>query len=430
MDRIDCRRRKGWASRLSAGLVVAVGLTLVLAAVAVAMSAGNVDGVWGDPPGTNPEGFRWCYAPDVANGPAGNPTSCSTSNQGIQNGPDSTLSDENQVRYGNPAVGSGSANRSGFGFNGNNSVGSITADQPFYLGRFTHYNRPITADPVLTDISLDVTLTGILCDNNQPPAEGSTQTFTYAFTLDETNNNPDDWPNDTCPYGMTVPYNYPNGGCDDRVTVTQVPDTVFSCAEGTRTVQVLGFVAGDGCELAYNPPTSTAFVTAESSQNEACLWARISDPSTPLAVALNSFTANWTTDHVVVTWETASEIGNLGFNLFRSTSPDQIGTLITAEMVPSQAPGSPQGFTYSFEDSGVIAGQPYWYTLEDMAISGTTAFHGPVGAVPQVPTAVTLGDLTASASPTPGLVPWLALLAGLGIAALGALGRGRLAHRR
>lgn len=420
--------RHTWKRQVLKGLILAVVLTVVFAAVASALTAGNVDGVWGDPPGSNPQDFRWCYAPDVTNGPAGDPTSCSTSDQSIQNGPNSTLTDENQVRYGDPAVGSGSANRSGFGFNGNNSVGSILADQPFYLGRFTHYNRPIYADPVLTDISLSVTLTGILCDNNQPPAEGSTQTFSYDFTLDETNNNPDNWPNDTCPYGMTVPYNNPNGGCDDRVTVSQQPDTVFTCSEGVRTVQILGFIPGDGCELAYNPPTSTAFVTAESSQNEACLWARISDPSNPLAVTLNSFAADWASDRVVVTWETATEIGNLGFNLYRSLSPHQTGALVNTAMIPSQAPGSPEGFVYSFEDTAVEPGQTYWYTLEDLSMSGTTTLHGPVAAVPQAPTAVRLGSLSADDAPAASPLPWLAVA--IGIAGVAFAGRRLLVRRR
>ncbi|MCB0004133.1 MAG: choice-of-anchor K domain-containing protein, partial [Anaerolineae bacterium] len=335
-------------TRLALALASVLVLVIVFAGVVSALTAGNVDGVWGDPPGTNPQEFRWCYAPDNTGAPAGDPTSCSTSNAGIQNGPNSTLTDENQVRYGDPAVGSGSANRSGFGFNGNNSVGVVAADTPFYLGRFTHYNRPIYADPVLTDISIDVTVGGILCDDNSVPAEGSTQTFTYDVTLEETNNNPDNWPNDTCPYGETVPYNNPYGGCNDRVTISQVPDTEFTCPEGVRTVQILGFIPGAGCHLTYNPPTSSAFVTAESSQNEACLWARISDPTTPLAVTLASFEATGQTDRVMITWETVSELQNAGFNLYRSANNYQVGERVNAELIPSQAPGSAQGSAYQF----------------------------------------------------------------------------------
>lgn len=406
-------------TRLALALASVLVLVIVFAGVVSALTAGNVDGVWGDPPGTNPQEFRWCYAPDNTGAPAGDPTSCSTSNAGIQNGPNSTLTDENQVRYGDPAVGSGSANRSGFGFNGNNSVGVVAADTPFYLGRFTHYNRPIYADPVLTDISIDVTVGGILCDDNSVPAEGSTQTFTYDVTLEETNNNPDNWPNDTCPYGETVPYNNPYGGCNDRVTISQVPDTEFTCPEGVRTVQILGFIPGADCHLAYNPPTSSAFVTAESSQNEACLWARISDPTTPLAVTLASFEATGQTDRVMITWETVSELQNAGFNLYRSANNYQVGERVNAELIPSQAPGSAQGSAYQFEDLDVTPGQTYWYSLEDVDLSGGTALHGPISATVLTPTAVTLGDLSAASAASPSLLIALAA-AVLGVVVFGA----------
>lgn len=407
MKRLGSRR----AARLATILASTLILVLALAGVAIALTAGNVDGVWGDPPGTNPQEFRWCYAPDITDGPAGDPTSCSTSSAGIQNEPTSTLTDENQVRYGDPAVGFGSANRSGFGFNGNNDVGSIPADTPFFLGRFTHYNRPIYASPILTDISLDVTVSGLLCDDDSVPTEGSTQTFTYDITLDETNNNPNNWPNNTCPYGMTVPYNNPYGGCDDRVTISQVPDTEFTCPEGVRTVQILGFIPGDDCELAYTPPTSSAFVTAESSQNEACLWARISDPTNPLAITLASFEATGLADRIVVSWETVSELQNAGFNLYRSQNSYEVGERINTELIPSQAPGSAQGAAYLVEDLDVTPGQTYWYTLEDVEFSGSTALHGPVSAKVLAPTAVTLNDLSADSPATSAISSWMVLLA-------------------
>ena len=411
-------------ARLAIVLASVLVFVLVFAGVVSALTAGNVDGVWGNPTPSNPQEFRWCYADDDAAAPSGDPDGCSTSNAGIQNGPNSTLSDENQVRYGDPAVGSGSANRSGFGFNGNNSVGVVAADVPFYLGRFTHYNRPIYADPVLTGISIDVTLSDVLCDDNSVPGEGSTQTFTYDVTLDETNNNPASWPNNECPYGMTVPYNNPYGGCNDKVTISQQPDTEFTCPEGIRTVQILGFVPGAGCHLAYNGSTTNAFVTAESSQNEACLWARISDPTTPLAVTLASFEASGQADRVAVTWETVSELQNAGFNLYRSANDYEAGERINAELIPSQAPGSAQGFAYQFDDLDVTPGQTYWYTLEDVALAGGTALHGPVSATVLTPTAVTLGSLDAS-SPSGGLLSgWLvALVLGMMLAGFVAVRR-------
>ncbi len=392
-------------------LVLSLVLAVGLFSVASALTAGNVDGVWGSPTPANTSDFRWCYAPDNPTGLGGAPTSCSTSNAGIQNPPGSTLQDENQFRYGSPTGFFGTnANRSGYGFNGTNNVGPIAADQPFFLGRFTHYNRPITANNSLTGISLNVTLTGLLCDDNSVPTEGGTQSFVYSFTHEETPNNPPGYPG-SCPYGDST-----GNGCDDRVTVSQQPDTVFTCPEGLRTVQILGFFTNANCHVSISGNPSTSFITGEDRDNSACLWARISDPETPFAVTLDSFEAQWVDESVQVTWHTTSELRNLGFNLYRSESPDELGELLTPQFIPSQAPGSPQGFFYAFEDSGVSPDVVYWYTLEDIDVSGFATQHGPVSAVPQIPTAVTLTGLAADATQTPWTLPLLvsaALLAAL-----------------
>ncbi|HNS02454.1 MAG TPA: choice-of-anchor K domain-containing protein [Anaerolineae bacterium] len=403
-------RTRRWARR--AVIVSAtLALTLVFAAAAFALTAGNVDGVWGNPTPSNTTEFRWCYGPDNVSGPAGDPTNCSTSNAGIQNGSpgSSTLADENQFRYGTPTLGSGSQYRSGYGFNGNNNVGPITANQPFFLGRFTHYNKPIQANNVLTGIGLAVTLTDLKCDDNSTPTEGSTQTFNYTFTHDETDNNAS-----PCPYGDSTGY-----GCDDKVTVSQQADTTFTCPEGERTVQILGFYTNANCHLSYSGPTSASFITGERQDNPACLWARISDPSEPLAVSLASFGAQWSGDQVAVTWDTVSEIDNLGFKLYRSQTADALGELVTAEMIPSQSPGGTQGFSYSFTDSNVTPGSTYWYTLADVDVWGVETAHGPVSAAPQTPTAVTLASLAADTTPASPVLPALLALT-LALAALGA----------
>ncbi len=124
----------------------------------------------------------------------------------------------------------------------------------------------------------------------------------------------------------------------------------------------------------------------------------------PLAVNLVSYTARADSDRVKVTWETAAGFGNAGFNLYRSTDPAGPQTLLAH--VPSQAPGSTQGFAYSYEDLAVQAGQTYYYWLEDVSLSGATTLHGPVSAAVQGPTAVTLLSFTAEAQSNSVLVQW------------------------
>ena len=142
----------------------------------------------------------------------------------------------------------------------------------------------------------------------------------------------------------------------------------------------------------------------------------------PLAVTLASFTAQGGMDRVLVAWQTVSELGNAGFNLYRAADPAGPQTLLG--YVPSQGPGSSQGFAYSYDDLDVQAGQTYWYWLEDVSLAGATTLHGPVSATVQAPTAVTLSAMDASPAAAAAW-PWLWLLAGAGAAL--AIGRRRRA---
>ena len=128
----------------------------------------------------------------------------------------------------------------------------------------------------------------------------------------------------------------------------------------------------------------------------------------PLAVTLASFDAQSQPNHVLVSWETVSETGNAGFNLYRADSATAPQSLLA--FVPSQAPGSAQGHSYAWQDGDVVDGQTYWYWLEDIALNGATTLHGPVSVTFQTPTAVALTDMQASSSDTPTALPALLVL--------------------
>ena len=150
--------------------------------------------------------------------------------------------------------------------------------------------------------------------------------------------------------------------------------------------------------------------------------------SPPLAVSLADFAAQAMTDHILLTWETFSEIDNSGFNLYRSASAAAPGELFA--YVPSQAPGSTQGASYSFEDDQVTPGQTMFYWLEDIDLSGATTLHGPVSATIQAPTAVTVTTLDAQTSgPAGNAAAWGVLIAGL-IGVAGAVGVRRRSRAR
>ncbi len=108
----------------------------------------------------------------------------------------------------------------------------------------------------------------------------------------------------------------------------------------------------------------------------------------PTAVKLLSFTATGQPGRVVVAWETATEIDNLGFNLYRRQAGTTDYAQLNGSLIPSPAPGQAQGASYTFVDAGVTAGQTYEYLLEDVDMDGTRTSHGP--AVATVPFAIFL----------------------------------------
>jgi len=98
----------------------------------------------------------------------------------------------------------------------------------------------------------------------------------------------------------------------------------------------------------------------------------------PSYIELASFTAEVRADKVVVKWETATEIDNAGFLVYRcdneASDCHRVSNFIAAD---GDAVG---GATYSFTDTSVAAGGGYYYYLVDIDTSGEWTAHGPVFA--------------------------------------------------
>lgn len=136
---------------------------------------------------------------------------------------------------------------------------------------------------------------------------------------------------------------------------------------------------------------------------------------TPLAVTLAEFVAIPVAGGIDVRWETVSEVGTVGYHLWRSTTPNSPADRINTEMIPAQAPGG-GGATYTWLDENVHQGETYYYWLESVEADGNTALYGPVSATMLPPTAVNINTLTATSSPVPVL--WLAGLILMGLVGL------------
>jgi hypothetical protein len=138
--------------------------------------------------------------------------------------------------------------------------------------------------------------------------------------------------------------------------------------------------------------------------------------NTPTAVKLARFEATPQDNAIRVTWETASELNNVGFNLYRSESMAGPYTQLNDTLIPPQFPGEVMGGDYEWLDTDLQPGVTYYYKLEDVDVKGMSTFHGPIStAVMSTPAAVQLRSVS-----TRGLFTSLALGAvmALGLASL------------
>jgi len=135
--------------------------------------------------------------------------------------------------------------------------------------------------------------------------------------------------------------------------------------------------------------------------------------SSPKGVILASFDVlSMTGDsggYNAITWETASELNLLGFNLWRGTSLDVPDVKLNSFVIPAQTPGGTDGAKYSYDDLGITNGPTYYYWLEEVELSGEMTRHGPVAALGDVPTAITLTTLQATSRTTDLPAPLLGL---------------------
>jgi hypothetical protein len=80
---------------------------------------------------------------------------------------------------------------------------------------------------------------------------------------------------------------------------------------------------------------------------------------------------------IIVEWTTATEINTAGFNLYRGTRAEGPFAKVNAQLIAA-SPDAITGGKYRYEDITVLAGQTYYYELEDVEFGGKTERHGPI----------------------------------------------------
>jgi Subtilase family/FlgD Ig-like domain len=102
---------------------------------------------------------------------------------------------------------------------------------------------------------------------------------------------------------------------------------------------------------------------------------------TALPVELTSFTAQSNFGTSVISWSTASELENLGFEISRADEIDGNYEIIASYASNEELKGlgsSPNGKDYSYTDVSVQPGNEYWYKLIDVDYNGQRIENGPV----------------------------------------------------
>ena len=95
------------------------------------------------------------------------------------------------------------------------------------------------------------------------------------------------------------------------------------------------------------------------------------------AVDLLSFEAKGEGSNVKVAWQTANEINNMGFYLYRADTKDGPFTPLSDKLIPG-ADFTTLGQEYAYIDRDVTRGRIYYYRLVDVDTSGTRTDHGPI----------------------------------------------------
>ena len=106
---------------------------------------------------------------------------------------------------------------------------------------------------------------------------------------------------------------------------------------------------------------------------------------TSLPVELIAFTADASDGEVLLSWQTASEVNNIGFEVYRSDGNDSLYQMIASYRTDPDLLGagnSTRLHNYNYRDQGLNNGISYWYKIADVDLAGKRTFHGPVTAIP------------------------------------------------
>jgi len=198
----------------------------------------------------------------------------------------------------------------------------------------------------------------------------------------------------TSPNGLTPPsgwssvdyYRYWGVFTTDWLNSPKTYDATYYY-NGNPSVPVDDSVVGlakrdDYCDRSWSDSGATLNTGADTLKKtgEAGTEYILGGKDAPLVIDLLYFTARRSDagDSILVEWETATEVLNAGFYLYRSETKEGSYIKLTDTLIPGEGSDT-QGACYLYEDVDVDATTRYWYKLEDIDTYGIiSTVHGPV----------------------------------------------------
>jgi hypothetical protein len=163
-------------------------------------------------------------------------------------------------------------------------------------------------------------------------------------------------------------------------------DSGANWAFGTLQLELLG--AADAQSQNGPPKTNPEYVLAGINQ--------------PLAIALASFYAEFdrSSECIRITWETATEVDTIGFQIWRSDTKEGPYTLMPGSFIASQSVSETTGAQYSYSDcdADLDTYMTFYYKLEeiDMDLARDNPVYGPIGPITETVSASQFSSSTAS----------------------------------
>jgi hypothetical protein len=152
-----------------------------------------------------------------------------------------------------------------------------------------------------------------------------------------------------------------------------------SAAMEAAAIETVDMVTDTGCRLSF-PGEMRDVITVTVSPVESGAPPNLTCVlEIATAITLAAFDA-YAHDNgtVTITWTTAVEIDNAGFNLYRAPAVDGPYVRMNPQLIAGQGTG--EGATYSFVDRPPPTGMLF-YKLEDVDYNGAGTFHGPISPV-------------------------------------------------